>query len=54
MNNIQAAKSDPLFLTGIGSAGAVLYDIKSGPCLRIDAKRWSLNTSRGSAMLAGA
>lgn len=40
------------FMLGLGRIGAVLYDIQSGPCLRIDDKRWSLNTSRGNLVLS--
>ena len=40
------------FMLGLGPTGAVLYDIQSGPCLRIDDKRWSLNTSRGNLVLS--
>ena len=40
------------FMIGLGQVGAVLYDIQSGPCLRIDDRRWSLNTSRGNLVLS--
>jgi hypothetical protein len=42
------------FMIGVGPIGAVLLDICGSPCLRIDDKRWSLNTWRGNLILSQA
>ncbi len=45
---------EPEFMIGQGFVGAILLDIIGGPCLRLDDKRWSMNTARGNLILSQA
>ncbi len=45
-------KSGDAFMIGQGPVGAIILDILAGPCLRIDDKRWSMNTARGNLVLS--
>ncbi len=52
MDMTATKENEPEFMIGQGFVGAILLDIIAGPCLRLDDKRWSMNTGRGNLVLA--